>query len=164
MRPVGASLTYAYILGFFRLIIKSAEEPIGWTGPEWNYARVPLLPSIVPTPLPVDLPSPLNYPPWHSWPRGAPWLVSGSPGPDVMGLLVVVEPEVGAQFPPGFTGVGVGFQVHLLILHGVPQPLHEDVVVYRPFPSTLIFTPCSCSTCASPKLAEFRSPNIEAMG
>ena len=42
--------------------------------------------------------------PWHSWPRGAPRLVSGSPGPDVMGLLVVVEPEVGAQFPPGITG------------------------------------------------------------
>ena len=45
-----------------------------------------------------------------------------------MGSLVVVEPEVVAQFPAGLCGVGVGFQVHLLILHGAPQPLHEDVV------------------------------------
>ena len=29
----------------------------------------------------------------------------------LMRSLVVVEPEVGTQFPPGFTGVGVGFQV-----------------------------------------------------
>ena len=29
----------------------------------------------------------------------------------LMGPLAVVEPEVGSQFPLGFTGVGVGFQV-----------------------------------------------------
>ena len=52
----------------------------------------------------------------------------------LMRSLVVVEPEVGAQFPPGFTGVGVGFQVHLLVLHGAPQPLHEGVVVVPPLP------------------------------
>ena len=51
-----------------------------------------------------------------------------------MRSLVVVEPEVGAQFPPGFTGVGLGFQVHLLVLHRPPQPLHEDVVGVAPFP------------------------------
>ena len=45
-----------------------------------------------------------------------------------MRSLVVVEPEVGAQFPPGFTGVDVSFQVHFLVLHGSPQPLSEDVV------------------------------------
>ena len=33
-----------------------------------------------------------------------------------------------------FTGVGVGFQVHLLILHRPSQPLHEDVVGVAPFP------------------------------
>ena len=42
--------------------------------------------------------------------------------------LVVVEPEVVAQFPAGLCGVGVGFQVHLLVLHRPPQPLHENVV------------------------------------
>ena len=55
----------------------------------------------------------------------------------LMGPLVVVEvvkPEVGAQFPPGFTGVGVSFQVHLFILHCAPQPLHEDVVGIPPLP------------------------------
>ena len=43
-RPVGAILAYAYILGFFRLITKSAEEPkfrvhltlhIGWSPPHF---------------------------------------------------------------------------------------------------------------------------------
>ena len=31
-----------------------------------------------------------------------------------MGPLVIVEPEVDAQFPAGLCGVGVGFQVHLV--------------------------------------------------
>ncbi len=52
----------------------------------------------------------------------------------LMRSVVVVEPEVGAQFPPGFTGVGVGFQVHLLVLHRASQPLHEDVVGVAPLP------------------------------
>ena len=43
-----------------------------------------------------------------------------------MGPLVIVEPEVGAQLPPGFPGVGVSFQVHLLVLHPPPQPLHPS--------------------------------------
>lgn len=45
-----------------------------------------------------------------------------------MGTLVVVEPEIGPQFSPGFSGVGVGLQVHLFVLHSTPQPLHKDVV------------------------------------
>ena len=46
----------------------------------------------------------------------------------LMGPLVIVEPEVSSQFPPGLPRAGVGFQVHLLVLHRAPQPLHEDVV------------------------------------
>ena len=58
-----------------------------------------------------------------------------------MRSLVVVEPEVGAQFPPGFTGVDVGFQVHLLILHCAPQTLHEDVVGVPSLPVHTDFHP-----------------------
>ena len=47
-------------------------------------------------------------------PRGIPGLVEHlGRGPVAQGLmrsLVVVEPEVGAQFPPSFTGVGANFQ------------------------------------------------------
>ena len=50
-----------------------------------------------------------------------------------MGPLVVVVPEVGPQFPPGFTGAGVGFQVHHFVLHRGPQPLREDVVAVAAF-------------------------------
>ena len=52
----------------------------------------------------------------------------------LMGPLVVVKPEVGAQLPPGLGGVGVGFQIQLLVLHGAPKPLHEDVVAAAPLP------------------------------
>ena len=41
----------------------------------------------------------------------------------LMGPLVVVEPEVGSQFPPYFCVVGVGFQVRLFVLSPTPQPL-----------------------------------------
>ena len=33
---------------------------------------------------------------------------------------VVVEPEVGSQLPPGFTGVDVGLKVDLLVFHRPP--------------------------------------------
>ena len=46
----------------------------------------------------------------------------------LMGSLVIVEPDVGSHFPPCLGGVGVGFQVHLLVLQRPPQPLHLDVV------------------------------------
>ena len=53
-------------------------------------------------------------------PRGLPGLVEhlgwGQVDQGLMGPLVVVEPEVGAQFPAGLCGVGVGFQIHLLLL------------------------------------------------
>ena len=51
-----------------------------------------------------------------------------------MGPLVIVEPEVGAQLPLGLTGTGVSFQVHLLVFHRAPQPLHEDAVRVPPLP------------------------------
>ena len=51
-----------------------------------------------------------------------------------MGPLVVVEPEVGAQFPAGLCGVGVGFKVHL-VPHGEPQPIHKAVVAVASLPS-----------------------------
>ena len=51
-----------------------------------------------------------------------------------MGSLVIVEPEVGAQLPLGFPGVGISFQVHLLVLHRPQQPLHEYVVGVPPLP------------------------------
>ena len=51
-----------------------------------------------------------------------------------MGPLVVVEPEVGTQFPTGLDSAGVGFQVHLFVLHRAPQPLHEDVVAVASLP------------------------------
>ena len=51
-----------------------------------------------------------------------------------MGPLVIVEPEVGSQFPAGLPRAGVGFQVHLLVLHRAPQPLDEDVVRVPPLP------------------------------
>ena len=66
---------------------------------------------MIPTPVPVDLPSSLNYP------SGVPGLVEhlgwGPVAQGLMGPLVIVEPEVGAQFPAGVDGVGVSFQVHL---------------------------------------------------
>ena len=45
-----------------------------------------------------------------------------------MGPESVVEPEVVFQPPLSLQDAGVGFQVHLLILHRPPQPLHEDVI------------------------------------
>ena len=45
----------------------------------------------------------------------------------LVGPLVVVEPKVLTQPPPNLKGVGVGFQVHLLVLHCAPQPLQKDV-------------------------------------
>ena len=46
----------------------------------------------------------------------------------LMGPLFIMEPEIGSQSPPDLKGVGVGFQVHLLLLHRPPQPLDEDIV------------------------------------
>ena len=46
----------------------------------------------------------------------------------LMGPLFIMGPEMGPQFPPCLPGVGIGFQVHLLLLHRSPQPLDEDVV------------------------------------
>ena len=34
----------------------------------------------------------------------------------------------------GFTSVGVSLQVHLLVLHGAPQTLHQDVVAVASLP------------------------------
>ena len=71
-------------------------------------------------------------------------------GPVAQGLvgpLVVVEQELGAQFPPGSRGVGVSFQVHLLeftVRHN--RSIIKVLSVYRPFPPMLIFTPRSCRT------------------
>ena len=59
---------------------------------------------------------------------------SGSPGPDEASVRFVVEPEVFPQLPVCFNAIGIGFQVHLLILHRPPQPLHEDVVPVPPLP------------------------------
>ena len=53
------------------------------------------------------------------------------PGPVAQGLMgpqLVVEQEVVFQPPLGLQDVGVGFQVHLFVLHRPPQSLHEDVV------------------------------------
>ena len=63
-----------------------------------------------------------------------------------MGPEPVVEPEIVCQSPLSFQDSGVGLQVHLLILHSPPQPLHEDVVLVPPLPSMLIRTPRSCRT------------------
>ena len=64
----------------------------------------------------------------------------------LMGPLVFVEPDVGSQFPSGLGGVGIGFQLQLLVFHGAPQPLHQNVVAVAPFPvHAVIFTQCSCS-------------------
>ena len=52
----------------------------------------------------------------------------------MMGPQVVVEPQVGSQFPSGFTGVAVGFQIRLLVLHGAPQPPYQDVVAVAALP------------------------------
>ena len=54
---------------------------------------------MIPTPVPVDLPSPLNYPPWHSWPRGTP--------PPACGIRPTVSQNVYVPRPgeevPGWT-------------------------------------------------------------
>ena len=58
-------------------------------------------------------------------------------GPVAQGLMgpqVILEPEVGSQFPSGLDGVEVGFEVDLLVLHRPPQPLHEDVVLIPSLP------------------------------
>ena len=39
----------------------------------------------------------------------------GSIAQALMGPLIVVEPEVGSQFPSGLDGVDVGFQVDLVV-------------------------------------------------
>ena len=47
----------------------------------------------------------------------------------LMGPPVVVEPEVFSQPSVGLKTVGVGLQVDLLVLHRLPQPFDEDVVL-----------------------------------
>ena len=87
---------------------------------------------IIPAPVPENFSFP-SIPP-----RVIPGLVEHlgrSPAvPGLMGSLFIVEPEVGSHFPTGVCGVGVGFQVHLLVLQRTPQPLHKDVVDVPPFP------------------------------
>ena len=87
---------------------------------------------MIPTPVPVDLPSP-SIPP-RGIPRPVELFGWGPVAQSLMGSLIVVELEVGAQFPPGIRGEGVSFQVHLLVFHGAPQPLHEYVVSILPLP------------------------------
>ena len=75
-----------------------------------------------------------------------------------MGPLVVVEPEVVAEFPAGLCGVGVGFQVHLLILHGAPQPFHEDVVGVPAIPVHADLDPVFLQ-----RLSEFQAGELTAL-
>ena len=49
-----------------------------------------------------------------------------------MGLLGIVEMEVGIEAGLGLPSVRVGFQVHLLVFHRPPQPLHKDVIMDNP--------------------------------
>ena len=83
-------------------------------------------------------------------------------GPVAQGLMgpePVVEPEVVFQPPLGIEDAGVGFQVHLFILHRPPQPLHEAVVGVSPLPSMLIFTPRSWSTWVNSRLVSRLNPD-----
>ena len=70
-------------------------------------------------------------------PRGIPGLMEHlGRGPVAHGLRgpqANVEQEVSTQIPSAPDGIDVGFQVDLLILHGAPQPLHEDVVGVQSF-------------------------------
>ena len=52
----------------------------------------------------------------------------------------VVEAEAYFRFPSGLLSVRVGFQVNLLVLQRLPQPLHEDVVVVPALPVNTDFT------------------------
>lgn len=45
-----------------------------------------------------------------------------------MGPLHIVEGHPGGDAGSGFAAIGVGFEVHLLVLERAPQPLGEDVV------------------------------------
>ena len=71
---------------------------------------------MIPTPVPVDPPSPLSY--------TSPSVTRLGRGPvaqGLMGPLVAVEPEVGVQVPTGLCGVGVWLsEVHLVVLYGSP--------------------------------------------
>ena len=60
--------------------------------------------------------------------------VGGGPvGQGLMRPQVVVEAEVRPELLPGFSGAGVGLQVHLFVLHRAPQPFHNDVALVPPF-------------------------------
>lgn len=75
---------------------------------------------------------------------------------DLMGSLVVVEPKGVVKSPLGLEDVGAGLQLHLVVRHRPPQPLHEDMPEYRPFPSILILTPRSCRTAVNAQLVNWR--------
>jgi hypothetical protein len=42
---------------------------------------------------------------------------------------MAIPPEEAGQADLRFPAIAVGTQIHLLILDGAPQPLHQDVVV-----------------------------------
>jgi hypothetical protein len=42
---------------------------------------------------------------------------------------MAVPPQESGKIDFGLPAIAVGMQIHLLILEGCPQPLHQDVVV-----------------------------------
>ena len=85
---------------------------------------------MIPTPAPVDYPSPLNYPPWHSWPRGTPPLGSGSPGPG--GASGRCRTGTRRPVPSGQPRRWRKLSGTPPRIHGAPQPLYNKGVVGIP--------------------------------
>ncbi len=52
---------------------------------------------------------------------------------------MAIPPEEAGQADLRFPTIAVGTQVHLFVLDGAPQPLHQDVVVQRLRPDQLIW-------------------------
>ena len=64
---------------------------------------------------------------WTDWPSVVPMATTRSTESLRLGIAQITGTARNLRIG-WWTGFGVSFQVHLLILHGAPQPLHEDVV------------------------------------